>query len=201
MGEAIARALVTARIDGAADVTEFSTETEADGQARLEFDMPPACRSRTRAGHRGHASGFQRPAEIPVACKAARAHRLSSVLHGSCFDLEAEMDTTISIVVNGENREANPGAMVTDLLVTPWLGFRPRGHRAQPGNSPSPRLGANASGTGRPLRNRAIRRRRLTPQFKKTGAPGRINPFERRTCGKFPYDLFLSSRYFFQGFQ
>ena len=31
---------VTARIDGAADVTEFSTETDADGQARLEFDMP-----------------------------------------------------------------------------------------------------------------------------------------------------------------
>ncbi len=39
-GEAVARALVTARIDGAADVTEFSTETEADGQARLEFEMP-----------------------------------------------------------------------------------------------------------------------------------------------------------------
>jgi hypothetical protein len=33
-------ALVTARIDGAADVTEFSTETGPDGQARLEFDMP-----------------------------------------------------------------------------------------------------------------------------------------------------------------
>jgi len=39
-GEAIAGALVTARIDGAAEVTEFSTETGADGQARLEFDMP-----------------------------------------------------------------------------------------------------------------------------------------------------------------
>lgn len=39
-GEAIAGALVTARIDGAADVTEFSTETAGDGQARLEFDMP-----------------------------------------------------------------------------------------------------------------------------------------------------------------
>lgn len=39
-GEAIARALVTARIDGAADVTEFSTETGPDGQARLEFEMP-----------------------------------------------------------------------------------------------------------------------------------------------------------------
>ena len=39
-GEAVARALVTARIDGAADVTEFSTETEADGHARLEFEMP-----------------------------------------------------------------------------------------------------------------------------------------------------------------
>jgi hypothetical protein len=39
-GAAIVGALVTARIDGAADVTEFSTETSADGQARLEFDMP-----------------------------------------------------------------------------------------------------------------------------------------------------------------
>jgi hypothetical protein len=39
-GEGVAGALVTARIDGAADVTEFSTETAADGQARLEFDMP-----------------------------------------------------------------------------------------------------------------------------------------------------------------
>ena len=39
-GEVIAGALVTARIDGAVDVTEFSIETAADGQARLEFDMP-----------------------------------------------------------------------------------------------------------------------------------------------------------------
>jgi hypothetical protein len=39
-GEAVARALVTARIDGAANVTEFSTETGPDGQARLEFEMP-----------------------------------------------------------------------------------------------------------------------------------------------------------------
>jgi hypothetical protein len=39
-GAAVSGALVTARIDGAADVTEFSTETAADGQARLEFDMP-----------------------------------------------------------------------------------------------------------------------------------------------------------------
>jgi hypothetical protein len=38
--EAVVGALVTARIDGAADVTEFSTETGADGQARLEFEMP-----------------------------------------------------------------------------------------------------------------------------------------------------------------
>jgi hypothetical protein len=38
--EAVAGALVTARIDGAACVTEFSTETGADGQARLEFEMP-----------------------------------------------------------------------------------------------------------------------------------------------------------------
>lgn len=39
-GEAVAGALLTARIDGAANVTEFSTETGADGQARLEFEMP-----------------------------------------------------------------------------------------------------------------------------------------------------------------
>ena len=39
-GEALAGALVTARIDGAADITEFSTETGADGEARLEFRMP-----------------------------------------------------------------------------------------------------------------------------------------------------------------
>jgi hypothetical protein len=39
-GAAVSGALVTARIDGAADVTEFSIETAADGQARLEFDMP-----------------------------------------------------------------------------------------------------------------------------------------------------------------
>jgi hypothetical protein len=39
-GEGVAGALVTARIDGAAEVTEFSTETGPDGQARLEFDMP-----------------------------------------------------------------------------------------------------------------------------------------------------------------
>ena len=39
-GVAAARALVTARIDGAAEVTEFSTETGADGHARLEFEMP-----------------------------------------------------------------------------------------------------------------------------------------------------------------
>lgn len=39
-GEAVSGALVTARIDGAANVTEFSTETGADGQAHLEFEMP-----------------------------------------------------------------------------------------------------------------------------------------------------------------
>jgi hypothetical protein len=38
--EAVAGALVTARIDGAANVTEFSIETGADGRARLEFEMP-----------------------------------------------------------------------------------------------------------------------------------------------------------------
>lgn len=39
-GTGLPGALVTARIDGAAEVTEFSTETGAEGQARLEFDMP-----------------------------------------------------------------------------------------------------------------------------------------------------------------
>jgi len=39
-GAAVSGALVTARIDGAAEVTEFSTETGADGQALLEFEMP-----------------------------------------------------------------------------------------------------------------------------------------------------------------
>lgn len=39
-GEAVARALVTARIEGAAEVTEFSSETGGDGQAHLEFEMP-----------------------------------------------------------------------------------------------------------------------------------------------------------------
>lgn len=39
-GAGVAGALVTARIDGAANLTEFSTETAADGQARLEFEMP-----------------------------------------------------------------------------------------------------------------------------------------------------------------
>jgi hypothetical protein len=36
----VAGALVTARIDGAAEITEFSTETGADGQAHLAFEMP-----------------------------------------------------------------------------------------------------------------------------------------------------------------
>jgi hypothetical protein len=39
-GGAVAGALVTARIDGAKQVTECSTETGADGQAHLEFEMP-----------------------------------------------------------------------------------------------------------------------------------------------------------------
>jgi len=39
-GDALVGAIVTARIDGAAAVTEFSTRTGADGQARLEFEMP-----------------------------------------------------------------------------------------------------------------------------------------------------------------
>jgi hypothetical protein len=39
-GEALAGALVVARIEGAAAAAEFSAETGADGQARLEFEMP-----------------------------------------------------------------------------------------------------------------------------------------------------------------
>jgi len=39
-GAALIGAVVTARIEGAAEPAEFSTETEAYGQARLEFDMP-----------------------------------------------------------------------------------------------------------------------------------------------------------------
>ncbi|HXJ04646.1 MAG TPA: hypothetical protein VNH65_06090 [Candidatus Acidoferrum sp.] len=39
-GAGVPGALVTARVDGAANITEHSTETGADGQARLEFDMP-----------------------------------------------------------------------------------------------------------------------------------------------------------------
>jgi hypothetical protein len=39
-GASVPGALVTARIDGAANITEHSTETGSDGQARLEFEMP-----------------------------------------------------------------------------------------------------------------------------------------------------------------
>jgi len=39
-GEPVRSARVTARIDGAADAAEFTAQTGADGQARLEFDMP-----------------------------------------------------------------------------------------------------------------------------------------------------------------
>jgi hypothetical protein len=39
-GEALAGALVVARIEGAEEGAEFSVETGADGQARLEFEMP-----------------------------------------------------------------------------------------------------------------------------------------------------------------
>jgi hypothetical protein len=39
-GEALAGALVVARIEGAAAAAEFSAETDADGQVRLEFEMP-----------------------------------------------------------------------------------------------------------------------------------------------------------------
>jgi hypothetical protein len=39
-GEALAGALVVARMEGAAPAAEFSAETGADGQVRLEFEMP-----------------------------------------------------------------------------------------------------------------------------------------------------------------
>ena len=39
-GEAVNRARVVARVDGAADSNEFTTETRIDGRALLEFDMP-----------------------------------------------------------------------------------------------------------------------------------------------------------------
>ena len=39
-GEPVRGARVTSHIDGAADATEFTAQTGADGQARLEFDMP-----------------------------------------------------------------------------------------------------------------------------------------------------------------
>jgi hypothetical protein len=39
-GEAVNRARVVARVDGAADASEFTTETGIDGRAQLEFDMP-----------------------------------------------------------------------------------------------------------------------------------------------------------------
>jgi hypothetical protein len=39
-GEPVRGARVTSHIDGAADVAEFTAQTGADGQARLEFDMP-----------------------------------------------------------------------------------------------------------------------------------------------------------------
>jgi hypothetical protein len=39
-GEPVRNARVTARIDGAVDAAEFTAQTGADGQARLEFDMP-----------------------------------------------------------------------------------------------------------------------------------------------------------------
>jgi len=40
-GEPVRGARVTSHIAGAADVTEYTAQTGADGQARLEFDMPP----------------------------------------------------------------------------------------------------------------------------------------------------------------
>ena len=38
--EAVNRARIVARIDGAADSKEFKTETGIDGRAQLEFEMP-----------------------------------------------------------------------------------------------------------------------------------------------------------------
>jgi hypothetical protein len=39
-GEAVNRARIVARVDGAAEAQEFTTETGIDGRAQLEFDMP-----------------------------------------------------------------------------------------------------------------------------------------------------------------
>jgi hypothetical protein len=39
-GEAVNRARVVVRVDGAADANEFKAETGIDGRALLEFDMP-----------------------------------------------------------------------------------------------------------------------------------------------------------------
>jgi len=39
-GEAVNRARVVARVDGAADSKEFTAETGIDGRAQMEFDMP-----------------------------------------------------------------------------------------------------------------------------------------------------------------
>jgi hypothetical protein len=39
-GEAVNHARVAARVDGAADSNEFTTETGIDGRAQLEFEMP-----------------------------------------------------------------------------------------------------------------------------------------------------------------
>lgn len=39
-GQAVKRALIVARIEGAVDANEFTTETGIDGRAQLEFDMP-----------------------------------------------------------------------------------------------------------------------------------------------------------------
>jgi hypothetical protein len=39
-GEAVNHARIAARVEGAADSNEFTTETGIDGRALLEFDMP-----------------------------------------------------------------------------------------------------------------------------------------------------------------
>jgi sulfur carrier protein ThiS len=70
------------------------------------------------------------------------------------------METAISIVVNGEKREAKPGAMVADLLVTLGLDS---GRVAIERNTSAPRMDRNACATGRPLRDRTIRRRGIEP--------------------------------------
>src|SRR5690348_5366565 len=61
-GVVVPGALITARIDGAADITEFSTETGQDGHARLEFDMPRLAGAEPRSEE--HTSELQSPVHL-----------------------------------------------------------------------------------------------------------------------------------------